>query len=303
MLIDDIIDMLADDTRPLGGALLKIKVLLHKLGAPELTAWVNLELNGYADGVEVPSYRALPGTLKGNIANAAVRYSNHPLPYLHIEAKKRDFFKTARMGQPIATLENLVSSGSGTTLARLVPMEFNPELGKALDPSFIVEQAWVEVGKSDVVGVLSQVRSRLLDFLLELRGKAGAHASEQQMEEVAKGLNLKEMFNGAVFGDNTTVLLGTGNVQQVSAQVLKGDAASLKSAMKKAGLKQAEINELVAAIAADHASDEKAMDGKVGHWYFDLLKKAAKGAASVGTDIVTGAIHKLLAQYLGLPGA
>jgi hypothetical protein len=57
----------------LSSALLKTKVLLHKLGAPELTDWVNMELHGYVDGAEVPDYRMVHGVLKGNISNIAYR--------------------------------------------------------------------------------------------------------------------------------------------------------------------------------------------------------------------------------------
>ena len=37
--------------------------------------------------------------------------------------------------------------------------------------------------------------------------------------------------------------------------------------------------------------------------YMNLLRKAARGALSVGSDIITGVVAKLLSQYLGVPGA
>lgn len=53
-LINEIIDTLSSDTGKLSDALIKTKVLLHKIGHKELVPWVNNELNGYPDRDSVP---------------------------------------------------------------------------------------------------------------------------------------------------------------------------------------------------------------------------------------------------------
>lgn len=50
---------------------------------------------------------------------------------------------------------------------------------------------------------ISQVRSRLLDFTLNLRDKIGG-AEEKEVKAVAAKNDVPGMFHGAVFGDNTT---------------------------------------------------------------------------------------------------
>ena len=45
-LVDEIIEILSSDNGILSNALIKTKVLLHKMGHKELVMWVNKELNG-----------------------------------------------------------------------------------------------------------------------------------------------------------------------------------------------------------------------------------------------------------------
>ena len=59
MLIDDIIEILGRENGSLTDALMKTKILLHNIDHKELTEWVNNELNGYADGEEIPLYRII----------------------------------------------------------------------------------------------------------------------------------------------------------------------------------------------------------------------------------------------------
>jgi len=48
-LIDEIIEILSSDSGKLSDALIKTKVLLHKIGHKELVPWVDSELKGYPD--------------------------------------------------------------------------------------------------------------------------------------------------------------------------------------------------------------------------------------------------------------
>ena len=60
-LLDEIIDLLADENASLNAALLKTKVLMHTIGHAELAEWVNDELNGYPKDKPVPTIGLLVG--------------------------------------------------------------------------------------------------------------------------------------------------------------------------------------------------------------------------------------------------
>ena len=56
-LIHEIMNILGSKDGKLSDALLKTKILLHKIGHKELVEWVNHELNEYTDTSNLPSYR------------------------------------------------------------------------------------------------------------------------------------------------------------------------------------------------------------------------------------------------------
>ncbi|EMY8516621.1 hypothetical protein ABCT72_003513, partial [Vibrio cholerae] len=69
ILIDEIIEILSSEESNLKTALLKTKVLLHKLGEKDILDWVDSELRGYQYIELLPSY----SSVLGNVSNMAYR--------------------------------------------------------------------------------------------------------------------------------------------------------------------------------------------------------------------------------------
>lgn len=298
MLIDEIVQLLSDDSHPVTGGLLKTKVLLHKIGRPELVTWVNSELSGYDRSAAVPDYRTIGGRVVGNVSNPVMRYSHHPLPIKHLKKEIQDSLTKIELRDPIATLQDL-AAGEGDAISFSLPMEITPKLSEPLGNSFGVEAAWVECSTSAIIGVISQVRSRLLDFVLNLQSAIGENMPDADLRERANKLDVTSLFNGAVFGPNAIVIFGQGN--QIQTGIAPGNVEQLVKALSAVGLSTAELTELRDAIIADGKSGTAdPMEGTTGHWLTKLIGRAAKGTASVGIDIASGTVAKLLAAYFGL---
>ncbi|WP_375861721.1 hypothetical protein [Burkholderia stagnalis] len=145
--------------------------------------------------------------------------------------------------------------------------------------------------------MLIEVRSRLLDFALTLQGELG-NVAEDEMKEAAKDIDAPAMFASAVFGDNTTVVIGNSNQTTVTNSVSKGDFAALKKTFKDSGVDEADVDELRIAVTADDpdtVAETKQFGPKVRAWMGKMSEKAISGAWSVG--IAAGG--KLLADALG----
>lgn len=209
-LLDEIIDSLSSESSSLTDALLKTKVLLHKIGHQELTQWVNHELNGYPDASVVPSYRVLPAQVLANAASIAYQFSGHPIPLGHLTSEQRQSLQTAKMGQSLAELEKLTRAKKGTLVNR-IPMEWNGLLGKGLAKGVQIQQAWSEISAASISGIFVQVRSRLLHFLLPLQEKLKGTKDEEEIRKKSNAINAAEMFKDAIFGDNVTIVVGTDN--------------------------------------------------------------------------------------------
>ncbi len=180
-------------------------------------------------------------------------------------------------------------------------MELNGLLGKPLGNGFRIEQAWCEINVAEMKAILVQVRSRLLDFLLELKELIGDAATETEVKQKIAKANPTSMFNNAIFGANTTIVVGHHVNQNVHNETIKGDLGKLTAALKEIGVPGDEIQALEAAVEEDRANgEEPSFSGKTGHWYTGLLARAAKGGVKIGVDVATSEVGKLLGSFFGV---
>jgi AbiTii len=298
MLIDEIIDLLGDTKSNLTEALLKTKIFLHQISRKELTEWVNNELDGYPKGSEVPGYRIVHTRVLANVSNPLMRYTSHPIPLGHLKPEQRDPLERSDIRDGLAVVEEFATRKGH--LARSIPMEANGLLSKGLGRSFNVEHAWCEINIPDMKGILVQVRSRLLDFLLELRGSLGEPTTESEVKQKASTVDATSMFNNAIFGSNATIVVGHHVRQTVHNETMKGDLGKLTAALKQIGVPDDEIENLEAAVEQDEVSSNgPSFGGETGRWYTRLLARAAERGLGIGVEAVSTEVAKLLGNYFG----
>ncbi len=298
-LLNDIVDVLMNESGSLNEALLKTKVLLHKIGQRELVGWVNVELNGYDDTDAIPSYRRLQARVLGNISNIRYRYSNYTLPLMHLEPKMRDFLQESPLGHSLGVLETFVGDGKNS-LRRPTPPELLHALSEGLG-GYTVVDAWSQIEQSQIRQVLIEVRSRLLDFILALQDKVGEDMSDEDAKKATAGLDVKGMFHGAVFGDNVTILVGHQSQQHVSNTNVKNDAASLAAELRKNGVAEADIQALNTAIAQDPAPTTAGQYGPaVKAWMSGMLSKAVDTTWKISISAAGGVVAAAVKNYYGM---
>lgn len=294
-LLKDIVTLLGDKDGSLTDALLKMKVLLHRIGHKELADWVNDELNGYGDGKPVPAYRVVGARLLGNVQNSAWQFSKHGLPTTHLPDDVRKSLLEASLRESVGVLEQFAAKPD-TSLSIPIPPEFNSLLGKAIQNAWVTS-AWTQIEATQILSVLIEIRSRLLDFVLNVQDQLG-DVADDNMKEAAKGIDAAGMFASAVFGDNATVVIGNSNETTITNTVTKGDFAALAKAFKDTGVAEGDVDELKAAVDDDDpkaVAETKQFGPKVKAWMGKMSEKAISGAWSIG--IAAGG--KLLADALG----
>lgn len=293
-LLDDIVDVLSDKTGSLTDAMLKTKVLMHKIGHKELAQWVNDELNGYGQDQPIPPYRVVGVRLAGNVQNQAWRQTNMTLPTMHLSGDLHKRLTVAELHQSVGALEQYAVATH--SLKSPVPPELYQTLSEPFENVWVTS-AWTQIEATQIVGVLIEIRSRLLDFVLNLQDELGG-VPESEMKEAAKGVNAGDMFNAAVFGDNTTIIVGHANTATITNTAGKGDFNALAETLKNAGVDDTDVAELKTAIEQDDTAvvvAEKQFGPRVKAWLTTMAGKAIDGAWSVGL----AAGGKLLADALG----
>jgi AbiTii len=298
MLLDDIIAILSDSKGSLTDALLKTKVLLHQIGKKELATWVTNELSGYPDDQPgtVPPYRVVGMQVHGHVTNMAWQMSDYILPILHLPRTRQQQLTECQFTESIASIEEMTKKPG--QLRRPLPAEFGATIKKVLTPGTHVVSAWCELNMIQVENILTQVRSRLLDFMLELKGAVG-DVAEKELPEKAQAVHAEKLFTTAIYNTGSgTVVLGSTNVQVNNKQ---GDIDGLLAEVKKLGFEKEELEELRQAVIEDKSKNEKPSitEGETSKWYMKALKKIGKGTLDVGVDVLSKVISESLKNYGG----
>ncbi len=299
MLANEIISLLSTENSSLIGVLLKANVFLHEIGKKELAEWVTHELNGYPDGAELPPYRILESRVMGNLMAPGWTASGQRLPIQHLEPAYREQLEKSELRESLALVQELAGKPQGS-IRRHFPPEANAQLGSNLGNGWAVQEAWCEISTLAVQNVLIQVRTRLLEFMLELKDSAQNVGDGELNKANTSSIDTKAMFNNAIFGPNATIIIGDKNIQNISSETIENNLDYLKQSLASIGIPQDELSSLQTALEADRAAGRKpSFEGETGNWFSRLVGRAAKGGLSIGVDVVSSVAAKALTGYFG----
>lgn len=295
-LVDEIIELLSSSKPNLENALFKAQVLAHRLGEDDLKHWVDSELKGYCDTSALPPYRVIHVTVMGNFSNGAYRYSEQPLPIMKLDKRLRQKLEVTHLSQSIAVIEKW--SKNESDLSTVIAPEFYRELSKGLGGGYSVEQAWGKHSVGAMLQVVVEVRSRLLDLALQIADRIPREPALTDIKQVSKEMAVGEIFKNAVFGNNATIVVGSGSIQGVSNSVAQNDFDSLANVLTSHRVPADDIAALKQAIEADQGAEDhktKSFGPKVRQWLGNMVAKAGSAAWQVSI----GAAGNILGSAIG----
>jgi hypothetical protein len=273
-------------------------VVLHKIGHQELVEWVNDELNGYPQEKDVPAYRVIPARMVGNLQNAAYILSNQTLPISHLSEEERKHFSANEMRESIRVLEEFAIKPNGHLIHPIAP-ELYSKLSEAIQGGW-VSNAWIQMEPTQIMNALVEVRSRLLDFALNLQDKLGDTENDAEAKKVAQTFDAKAMFQNTVIGDNATFILGDHNETTIKNSVKKGDFRSLASMLKGYGVNDNDINSLETSISQDIGAvdvEKRLFGPSVKGWMSKMLEKAINASWNIELGVAAGLLTNALQAY------
>jgi hypothetical protein len=277
--IDDLIDALSTSTCSVEDALIKAQVLAHGLGDQEMTAWVKAELSGYPYGTDVPDYRIQLLTVIGTIGNGVYFYKNQTLPLSGLTPEQRDDLIEQRVRQGVGAVEHLSNQeDAGNRFAIPVQPEWFGLLSKFCTPGYSVQHAWAHPPPGGARQILTQIRTRLLDFALQLRDRVPAGTETAELKTAVEPELVRSLFQNAI-GSNITVIFNSGAIGHVSTEIRVNDVESLKGALSHEGISNEDLGRLEAAIAKDANAPEhssKKFGKAVLEWVGDTTKTLTK---------------------------
>jgi hypothetical protein len=300
-LINQIIDTLSSETPNLESALLKTKVLLHRLGDTSSIEWINKEINGYLPEDAVPNYRKLNSVPYVNATNGVNRWAGMTPTTMHLTKEQKSYFFEDELRESISGIEFL-SNGDSSSLSHPIPPEYWHFLSQGLMQGVEIENAYCEIVKSQILQVGTVIRSRLLDFVLALEDKIPSSLESENMKEVSRKIGADKLFNNAMFGSNATIIIGNNNSQTINNSVIQNDLDSLKQFFSEKGIKEADLNNLEVAIANDEHSPshvDKQYGPNVQSWIKAMMSKAVDTAWQVELGIASSLLATALNNFYG----
>ena len=254
-------------------------------------------MRGYEDASQIPEYRIVYCTLIGNVSNGYYQANRANLPTSHLSEKLRDTLTRKKVLQSIATVQGWAKSEDA--LSSRVSPELYGELSKGLSNDYHVESAWGEVSAGVFTQIIAQVRSRLLDFILQLSTEIPQ--LNESSPSAPQRAEASDLFRNAIFGNNATIVIGHGNTQSVNNSIIKNDFESLAKHLESLGMRYGEISDLRTCIESDATAESSAgLGARVRDWISRMASKAAHAAWSISTETAAGVLTAALLAYYGL---
>jgi hypothetical protein len=300
-IIQELIQDLTSSTTNIESALLKAQVLAHQLEDSDLKLWVDNELRGYGKEVTLPDYRITKITLIGDVSNGYWRHSGRTLPVFHLDEKIRNKLTTREVRESISAVTEMANPEKNYSVS--IQPEYFHLISEKFETGYFVESARGIHSAGAMAQIITQVKSRLLDFVLALSDKISNETSPSEFKEMAGAIDVKNMFNNAIFGSNTTIIVGNSNSQLVSNEIKKNDVESLLNFLRKNSVGEEDIGDLREALSIDNneiSSKEKPPGKHVQGWMHKMITKAGTASWQISAEAAGNLLAAAIGAFYGL---
>ncbi len=238
-----------DSGRDLASLLRKCKVLAARLGSSEFKEWVNRESSGYKAEEELPEYRSFHVHSKGHFSGSfGSGIENADIPLISVPEKYRADLSISYIRNPVASIEALITSGKdqGAVQEKWDP-SFVALIGQEIYQGMNCIQAWKVIPINSLVGMLSEIRNRILDFVLEIEAE-DPNVGEADSNSTVSTEKVQQIFQTTINGDVQNFAAGSHSFGQ---HAIASDSSSELFSKLLEALKEIPDQELLEKLTAN----------------------------------------------------
>lgn len=294
------------DKTPLSEILRLCMRLGKQLENEEFVKWARSEATGYADWKALPDYRVLDTQVRGDFYGPfGSGVKNAGIPTGVVDREHRDNLFKAHMTQSVAELEKLASANNedGTLRsswsADAVAYYQQKEI---YSNGLALASAWRVLTQYAVSGILETIRTRVLDFVLQIEGELGVNsAAKEKPIEIDKPESnaIDRIVYTTFYGAQNVAIGNVGPVTQSVINVQPGNLESLKSFLRDAGLTEELIIDLDMALEKDLGA--KSQPGPATQsWLGKVMLQIGKGGLSLASNVSGSVIAEALMKFFGI---
>lgn len=300
-LISDIINELMNIDQSLSGPLLKTKVLATRIDNTALLLWVNGELNGYADTTNLPEYRVSSGSLFGTYQNGAGLYKNVAIPIPNIANDIYTKIVKTTVNDGVSALEKLSGqSNLGMAVNDATKSLLEYETRAAGNHYYQILNIHLKFSTTLFENILSTVRSKLLEFMLELEKQFGEETKIEDLK--TQNTAITHIMNTTInnHGDANVINTGSDATINTNNQISKGNKDILTDTLKKNGVADEDIRELLSVVDEKKTNISDQYNPSVKNWMAKMFSKALDSSWQIGIGTAGGVLADALAVHYGL---
>lgn len=213
---------------PLDSILLKCQLLSHQIKLPILNDWVNHELNGYFGVDNIPEYRCI------RVTNVAAIFKNRwgisiaqDIPFgLDIPEPFNSRLYYTYLPNSVSELEDFAHKSKEDPKYKLtlnLHGSFYPVLENCFESAdgthYSIQKARQEFAGQSVIGVLTSIRSKILEFVCQL-----GEVCDCDLTPIDKmNNNPVQIFNSTIYALNS----GSGAINNNGNNVAIGSGATI----------------------------------------------------------------------------
>jgi len=216
-LIESCIDDLMNN-QPISKIFLKMQTISFYLKNNQFSKWFNNEKNGYKSANELPNYRKTGCEV---LANIMVSYkgilTDYHIPIDQVKnTTARESLRELLFFESIIDLENLVQSNEKGSIRKYIPGFAYGEIQKLLSQGNYIETVWQTVSKSTVISIIDSVKSKILQFFLEMNEQFN---NDINFDVMTKKKEIDKIVNQTI---NAGVYIQDGNANVSNSTVIGG---------------------------------------------------------------------------------
>jgi hypothetical protein len=288
-IVHELTNMASDPSIATADLLRRALVVARRLDVPDLIAWINSELNGYREG-EVPEYRRVQGQL---VAENPYR---GPIPFIpppEMVELLSDFF----IRQSIPELIKLAESTTG------IYSHFPPEVEQILmsmvrEASGVAMRPALRFSVVQVQGVIEVVRSRILDWALDLESKGVLGEGMTFTQKEKEAVQEQHYHFGNVSGSQIQIGSHGSTQSQTNSssndlEALRGLIGAFETALARSGVTGEAVEEMLAELATLKA---QAASPKP-KW--EVIKATARSLKTIAEGALGNVLGELAKPHFG----
>ncbi len=291
-LLNELIEMLSDENISLHSCLIKAKILAHKLQDDDFKKWVNYELVGYPNSSDLPHYRTINLVLFGYVTNGYHNYPNHRLPISHLSKQQIENITKRDMLESINSIEEWSKRDN---LSFSVPIEVCSLFSEVFGETYYVQNIVANVGLDGNKGILTQVRSKLLDYCLNILDEIPEDIGlNDKVDEPIKELSQKQF--QVIVKDNASFHIGNDVIQSSTTTNIK-NLMNINHQITNIDIKN--LKEAIKTDKAENNFTEESWGTNVQNWFDDMLKKAGTESWDVSKATAVAILANMISNLAG----